>query len=459
MSDWVLTAKKQKKEFFSELDVLLRALDRFFNPDNLPISESRYTGRNFYNEMLAVRDVILRILSILENVIPENKKNAFWFQKFAEQKFLTDRKRDRFRENLYQQDSPEKSVFFLYDSFINLKVLIHDLLVSEKISYNAYRNFGELIVREIRENKLFDPFRKDIDPEYDSIDNRDISAVVRSIKDRNSRRIASGIFLYLFRFLRYLSHMEVTSHLSVSLNCSYLILVLLRSETRELKGYLDEIISASRSKSLSNVLESISFQFSMEIKRVYEQELWDILTLGTSSQIRGRIENSYGILFNTTEQCIVQLARHFSTGLEGEKIFPSFETKLEQSLKLREDIFVLYRLFRIFEENFEDQERRATLFASIRGYMLYFESFTFRLLRYEDYEDFARFFDGFLDIAPDYLYDDKADKILQKCNRFSIFLKTTLNLVSQRSELVKRPLDKARAEETLRQFLPEDFEI
>ncbi len=37
------------------------------------------------------------MLGILEVVIPENRKNSYWFQKFAETKFLNARDRDSLR--------------------------------------------------------------------------------------------------------------------------------------------------------------------------------------------------------------------------------------------------------------------------------------------------------------------------------------------------------------------------
>ena len=238
-SDWFPGIWKKEKELFSELNLLLRALDRAFNPENLPISEQNYTIRNFFHELSAVRDVILRILSILEVIIPESKKNAFWFQKFTEQKFLSDRKRDLFRESLYQQDRPEKSLFLLYDSFINLKVIIGDLLKTNNVSYIGYKNFGDIVGREIRENRIFNPFRKEVAPEFDVIDNRQITDIVKAIKDRVLKRKISCIFIYLFRFLRYLGHLEMSSTRSGSLNCAFLILVLLRSEIRSFVSYLD----------------------------------------------------------------------------------------------------------------------------------------------------------------------------------------------------------------------------
>ena len=66
--DWVAQSQKANPLLFSELDVLLRALDRFFGAESLTASSEDLTAKNFYDELVTVRDVILRILGILEVV-------------------------------------------------------------------------------------------------------------------------------------------------------------------------------------------------------------------------------------------------------------------------------------------------------------------------------------------------------------------------------------------------------
>lgn len=44
------------------------------------------------------------------------------------------------------------------------------------------------------------------------------------------------------------------------------------------------------------------------------------------------------------------------------------------------------------ERKEETPHDRVKVFESLKSYMLYFESFTFRLLRYDDYEEFILFF-------------------------------------------------------------------
>ena len=210
--------------------MLLRALDRFFHVENLPFSGDDLPDRNFFDELNAVRDVIFRVLTILEVVIPESRKNAYWFQKFSESKFLSDHSRDFFKGKLYAQDTPEKGLYLLYDLFISLKGIITDLLKTGEISYLGYMNIGQLISEPIRENIFLDPFRKDINPDFDSIDNPYITEVVKTIKERDVRKQISFLYIYLFRFLRFLRHIDVTSRHSIALNSSLLILIMLRSE-------------------------------------------------------------------------------------------------------------------------------------------------------------------------------------------------------------------------------------
>ncbi|NOX20985.1 MAG: hypothetical protein GXO99_06985, partial [Nitrospirae bacterium] len=155
---WFKRVKQEEAKAFEELDVLLRALDRVFNPENLPLSTTDYTIKDFYPEMVIIRDGLLRVLNILEQLIPDSQKNMYWFQKYAEQTYLSDKKRDYLRTKLYKQDSPEKSLLLLYDSFINLKGIINDLLKTKKISYSGFKNFGDVVSKSIRENRYFNPF-------------------------------------------------------------------------------------------------------------------------------------------------------------------------------------------------------------------------------------------------------------------------------------------------------------
>ena len=154
------------------------------------------------------------------------------------------------------------------------------------------------------------------------------------------------------------------------------------------------------------------------------------------------------------------MARLFKPEIRGEDIFPSYTTRLEQSLKLREDVYTLFKFFEIFElAANEKKEILKPLFNALKAYMLYFESFTFRLLRHDDYEEFNRFFSEFLSLNEEVLSGASLEKLLQDIHSFKIFLETTVRFISQRTELHGRDLDINKVNSVLQQFLSEDENI
>ncbi|NWF76681.1 MAG: hypothetical protein HXY53_08985 [Nitrospirae bacterium] len=436
------------KENFFELYALLRALDRFFSIENHPISQDDLSNRNFYEELTAARNIILRILNIIETVIPEAKRNSYWFLKFAESKFLTDYSRDVLKEELYKQDTFEKGLYLLYDSLINIKGIITDILRSDKVSYISFKNIGELIGRQIRGSLFFNPFRKKIYKDFDRIENKKISKIVKSIQNSETKKYISMVYLSLFRFLKYLSLIDTKSQHSISMDYSSVLLIMLRSELNTFHKFLNNILNFIKDKKLQSILQSISYQFSMETKRVYLQELKEIFRKKAPQQFIGRIENSHGILKNLIEQCIVQISQALDSSIQGQEIFESFSTKLAQSLKLREDIYVLRSLLSRLESTQSLSGDFPLILESTKDFMHYFESFTFKLLRYDDYDEFANFFHDF------FLSTNLSDnKMLEKIHNFKIFLEATLQHISKRAELIDKPLDIQRAEELLNKYL------
>ncbi|GAB4389776.1 MAG: hypothetical protein Kow0025_17290 [Thermodesulfovibrionales bacterium] len=448
--DWVRASKESKRSLFSELDVLLRSLDRFFAVDYLPSSVELTADKGFSSELDAARNAVLRVLEVLDAVIPENRKNAYWFQRFAESKFLSEARRNRFKEELYRQETPDKSLYLLYDSFISLKALLGDLLRTSDINYASFRNIGHLVSRQVRENVHFNPFRHEVDPELDVIDNAEIARLVKAISDPEVKKTLSTVFLHLFRFLRYMRHMHFSTDRLVLLHSSVLALMLLRSELNLFRAYLEKVTPRLLDHHLAGELEAVSYQFAMESKRVFLQELKDIFEQKSHAQLRGRIENSHGILKNLTEQAIIQLARLAKPDIRGEDIFELFSTRAAQSVKLREDLTALHKFLGLLGGNGQAPERRQEVLSSLLNYMEYFESFTFKLLRYDDYEEFVSFFD---DIKAAGRNSEALDSVTEKCSHFRIFLETTLRQIANRAELRDRPLDVENVDDIIRQYI------
>lgn len=261
-------------------------------------------------------------------------------------------------------------------------------------------------------------------------------------------------FLYLFRLLRYLGCIDTYGKKNIPPGCGLLILSLVNSELRYCVDFFRKELAGERIDQFRSLFESIIFQLEMEQKRVYRKELKAVFMVKNPAKLRGKIENSRGILKNSIEQTVVQIAQEFSPSISGEEIFPSFVTRLGQSLKLREDVFILSRIVDLLEEGINDPVRRATLLEGLRNFLLYFESFTFRLLRHDDYEEFSRFFDEFHAGLNSYIRaPENVDNLLARIQNFRVFLTTTLSHVNNRAELRDVPIDAERAELLLHQYI------
>jgi hypothetical protein len=410
-------------------------------------------GKDFSAELAVARDAVLRVQGILECIIPEDRKNAYWFQKFAEQRLLPESRRDTFRQWMYAQESLEQGLYLLYDSFINIKNVVTELLKAEPVPYASFVGIGRILSRETGDNRFFNPFKKEINPEFDVIENHSISSIVKAIEDREERKLVSSVFLRLFRFLRYLSHMDMGTRRPVALHSSYLVLLSLRHELASFTSFL-EGSAKDGPAGLRKLLDSMSYQFAMESKRVFRQELKDFLDKPLSRQ-RGKVENSHGILKNLIEQDIIMLAQYWGPELRGDEIFDSFTTRLEQSLRLREDLAVFHRLLGLIEAKSKSPRELSMLARALRNYMQYFESFTFRLLRHDDYEEFAASFAEIGRLVAGTASGSRSEtrNFLEQCTRFKIFIETTLGHLANRAELLEKPLDPERVDSILKQYI------
>jgi hypothetical protein len=432
----------------SELKILLKALDRFFISGVLPLTEENITLKDFSNELNVVKDVILRILSILEVIIPESIKNAYWLRKYAETKFFSLYPNISIIEDIRKQDKPEKSLLLLYDSFINLKGIISDILKSEFISYTSFKNVVDSIKKELRENKYFSPFQRDIDPEIDKIENNNISTIIKNIKDKNIRKYIALFYIYIFRVLKYLQYVDISSHNKITLNNSVILLFLLKTEIILITDFLNKGKKIVNETKLKDLLNIISYQISMETKRVYDQELKNVFKNISPEELRGKLENSKGILTNLFEQIIVQVTKYFKPEINGKDIFESFVTRLHQSLKLRNDIYVFLKILEKLELDLPKTQKREKILRSLNEFLYYFKSSTLKLIRFNDYEFFDKFINEISTIK-----EYKDNKLLERIKHFKIFLKTCINQIGEREELKGIPIDQKMVEETLKQFL------
>lgn len=471
---WLMDIKIQDSvEKAFELELCLKAIDRFFNVKNLPLPDPEQAiAMNFFNELSIILDYVNRVIELSKELMEASRgSQMFQFRRFVESTLMSDVGRARIREASFEQKTPNESLFLLYTGFINLRGILRALLKSKKVPYSLFVNVGNFINREVISNRFFNPVGAiEFRPEFDRIDNRKISGMVMSIPDEGVKRHFSMTLLIFFRLLRYLNYINSKTNRLELLRKNLPIFSLIRSDSVQLADYMERIL-AGNLKSSSNssdpiiedflkVSDAISFQLSMELKKIYRSELLGATRTEDPFLLRGAVENSQGIIGNYFQQSIIQLVKLFEPQIEGRDIFKFYTSKLRQSLQLRNDVWVMKELMERFEEQAEtnpEEDTTATYkkyFKILRDYILYFRHESYNLLRFDDMREFNNFFDFMAGLSSQELNNPiKLNDFIFKSKYFKIFLETTLGNITFRNELKTRPIDYKACERFLKEFI------
>jgi hypothetical protein len=129
------------------------------------------------------------------------------------------------------------------------------------------------------------------------------------------------------------------------------------------------------------------------------------------------------------QQSIVGLAQLFNPTLDVARLFSAFQTKLDQSLMLRDDLWTLLQLVRRAEKE-RDRYPISRLLERLNS----FRDGSLRYLMYKDWEASERFMEevaaarGAVEVTP-------------VLHRFSAYLETLLGQVNMRAVLADHPFD------------------
>ncbi len=464
---WLETLEIEGKDrLLDELEMLLKATERFFNIDNLALSnKEQIISKNFYNEIRILSGSAKRIVSIIRLLLVDHSANAFYFQAYVENRLLADYARDRIIELYLNQSSPRDSLYLLYITFLNLGALYETVANTKKVSYTMYSNLGQLTSREISLNKYFNPLK--LEPfleRYDKIRDRNIRVIINGITNENLRIKISIVFLSLFKLIRYLRHINNESEDIEELRASLLFFTLINSEAKMITKFLDDEFLKKKEnneydESIIATIDSLSFQLSIEIRKVFGQILKDAIEIGNLLKLRAAIDSAKGILANFIQQSIILVTHKFDLSIKGTDIFPDFVSKIEQSLRLREDIWLFKNVLEFFEQNTTESGAKHNytiqiLFNMIKEYIYYFQDISFSLVRYSDHEEFEKFFDSIgIYKEEDLLNRFKFVELRKTIHNFKIFLETTFGHIVNRSELKDIPLDTEHLKMVLAQFI------
>jgi hypothetical protein len=414
-----------------ELAVWLRALQSFFNQANHPFAaaeRAEISSRNFKYETQVVHDALLRCLHLLGSV---ERGEPLPVSRDVGDGAEADRSSSFARDDLPGLSSAKNSLGELSEALKDGCKLSEALLESSSVGFGGWSGLGRVLERELRRSEAAGIIIASGNA-GGSLTSRDtLVALARWIAPDELGEDMAEVFDAFARLLGLLRFIEISLAGDAQLKRLLPVFTLIHEETRALLDFIEG--RALRVEGLDSgtreILDGTAYAIRMELRKAFEHELAGFCSLRQPPQLFAKVESASGLLRDCYQQSVVALAQCFDPAMDGSELFPSFQTKLEQSLTLRSDLWALVNLVRR-----APSEGKAFEHTRLLERLSAFTEGSQRYLMYKDWEPFERFVEEVeLSRAP--------AELSQALHRFEAFLETLFGQVNMRAVLADLPFD------------------
>jgi hypothetical protein len=406
-----------------ELAVWLRAVRSYFDHANQPLTESEranISARNFKSETRIVRDALVRSLHLLGGVERgETAAGASGESALAQ---------TRGRASAPGLAGAGDSLGELADALRDASKLCDAMLESPAVGIGGWSGLGRMLERELRRSRaagLIEAGQTD----GDSGTLAPLEALARRLKPDELGEDMCVVFGGFARLLELLRFIEASLVGDSQLKRLLPVYALVQEETRALLDFIEA--RALRVEGIEprvrELLDGTAYAVRMELRKAFEHELAGVCQLRQTPQVYSKLETANGLLRDCYRQSVVALAQSFDPALDGKQLFPAFQTKLEQSLALRRELWGLIKLVREAEAGALDRDVLLRRLGE-------FHEGSQRYLMYKDWEPLERFTEE-VEAAR-----SSAD-LSQTLHRFVAFLETLFGQVNMRAVLNEHPFD------------------
>lgn len=231
------------------------------------------------------------------------------------------------------------------------------------------------------------------------------------------------------KILKWLNVIEKMVKQDKPLKPALLIFARIYEQVQELTEYINNRLLRFQDEEndLFGALDGAVYVASIELKKVYQHELTGLTDIRPTPLVRAKIEAAQGLLNDSFQQTLVSFAWLIDPEIEAKNLFPAFQTKLEQSLALRESLWRVMNDVRTAEKNPETYP----IYELVKKLNLFIES-NMRFLMYKDWETVERFVEEILKTQ------NKKD-LTPILHRFGAYLETLFGQVNMRGVLANHP--------------------
>jgi hypothetical protein len=252
----------------------------------------------------------------------------------------------------------------------------------------------------------------------------------RNIEKLDDEQAELALVLPRFaKILKWLSIVGKMLETDEPLKPGLLILARVNEQVQGLIAYLNNRLERFPDKGgeIFASLDGASYLASIELKKVYTQELSGLIRVRPVPTVYSGMETAYSVLNESFQQIVAGMCRFVDPSVDSSSLFPSFKQNFEKSLSLRRELWNLVRLTQAAEAN-PDRRRIQSLNNALSDFM----EGPIRYLFYKDTETVERFIEE-ITVAK------QERDLVPILHRFGAYLETLFGQVNMRAVLESHP--------------------
>jgi hypothetical protein len=452
-----------------QFETHLKAIERFFNLENHPARASGPIAfqDNLTTEVMLAERQFRRLVQLGRGIMDETDANLLAFRNYVESEWAGDAARDALLAEYSDQKTWRDSLFLLLEGLQSLTVLAAGLRAANSVNLATFRALGQQFRSLMVHNRFFSPVRAR--PVFLFAERLGHPIMRRAVVECPSERLRRAMALVLSilnRHLRVLSWVEVGSERREELLDALPLLTLLRSDFVILRPFLEKAFPKrffSQDKTtrveedLRARIDGFCFELQVEARKAFEVFLLDFTQTTSVKRIKGSLEAAHGLLTALLEQAVVAVVGVTLPGTADKDLFPSCVMRRQQSLRLREDLWLFGEVLGHVTEFLISPaapESKRLAYKGLLDFLTYFENLSMQFVRYSDHEPFEHFCREMRALRDERFMDQlRCEDIASNFDCFRVFIQTILGLVNLRADLHATVLDDVRAKRALMQFV------
>lgn len=246
--------------------------------------------------------------------------------------------------------------------------------------------------------------------------------------------LEADLRLVLPRFAKTLKWLDAIGQMhdrDEPLKPAMLLFARINEQTQEMMRFINNRLLRFKNEedSLFAALDCAVYAASIELRKVYNFELIGFAEARQSPLIFARVETAHGLLNDCFQQTLVNFAQLIEPDVKATELFPNLQTKLQQSLTLREDLWRVLQIVRKAEKNSESVSLQ-----KLHTKLTDFLNSTIKYLFYKDLETVERFIEEVLNTQ-------QKSELVSILHRFGAYLETLLGQVNMRVVLSNYPFN------------------